>query len=91
MPFESPADGKVHLVAGEGDTVPVGGVIAYLAADEAQYQAVCTASAAPPGGPPVSRRTPGGPGPHGPESRRRQDHRIAFGPQKAEKAGLTSL
>ena len=53
MPFESPADGKIHLVAGEGDTVPVGGVIAYLAADEAQYQAVCTASAAPqaaPGG-----------------------------------------
>ena len=38
MPFESPEDGIIHLVAGEGDTVPVGGVIAHLAADQAEYE-----------------------------------------------------
>ena len=45
MPFESPEDGIIHLVAGEGDTVPVGGVIAHLAADQAEYESLCAAAA----------------------------------------------
>jgi pyruvate dehydrogenase E2 component (dihydrolipoamide acetyltransferase) len=43
MPFESPEDGIIHLVAKVGDTVAVGGVIAYLAADKAGYEAACAA------------------------------------------------
>lgn len=48
MPFESPEDGIIHLVAKVGDTVAVGGVIAYLAADKAQYEAVCASRGAAP-------------------------------------------
>ena len=88
MPFESPADGKVHLVAGEGDTVPVGGVIAYLAADEAQYQAVCTASAAPQAAPQSPAAPQAAPAP---TVRKAAGGRIIASPlarKKAEKAGI---
>ena len=88
MPFESPADGKIHLVAGEGDTVPVGGVIAYLAADEAQYQAVCTASAAPQAAPQSPAAPQAAPAP---TVRKAAGGRIIASPlarKKAEKAGI---
>ena len=57
MPFESPEDGIIHLVAGEGDTVPVGGVIAHLAADQAEYESLCAAAApaVPAAWPPAGR------------------------------------
>ncbi|MDD5921832.1 MAG: 2-oxo acid dehydrogenase subunit E2 [Eubacteriales bacterium] len=41
MPFESPADGIIHLIAKNGDTVAVAGVIAYLADNKAEYDAMC--------------------------------------------------
>ena len=88
MPFESPEDGIIHLVAGEGDTVPVGGVIAYLAADEAQYQAVCTASAAPQAAPQSPAAPQAAPAP---TVRKAAGGRIIASPlarKKAEKAGI---
>ena len=54
MPFESPEDGIIHLVAKTGDTVAVGGVIAYLAADKAQYEAVRTMTGAAPAAQPAA-------------------------------------
>lgn len=48
MPFESHEAGIIHLVAREGDTVAVGGVIAYLAKDKAEYEALCAAAAPAP-------------------------------------------
>ena len=38
--------GILHILAQEGDTVPVGGVIAELAADEAEYAAMTSGAAA---------------------------------------------
>ena len=48
MPLESLDGGIIHLLAKAGDTVSVGGVIAYLAADKAEYEALCAAPAATP-------------------------------------------
>ena len=48
MPLESLDGGIIHLLAKAGDTVSVGGVIAYLAADKAEYEALCAALAAAP-------------------------------------------
>ncbi|MBQ9421810.1 MAG: 2-oxo acid dehydrogenase subunit E2 [Lachnospiraceae bacterium] len=45
MPFESPAAGMIHLIAKEGDTVEVGGVIAMLAENLAEYDTIKTAAA----------------------------------------------
>ena len=58
MPFESMEDGIIHLVAKAGDTVAVGGVIAYLAADKAQYEAVRTITGAPAPQPATAPATP---------------------------------
>ena len=44
MPFESPADGIIHLTAKEGETVSVGNQIAVAADDEAEYAAICSGS-----------------------------------------------
>ena len=41
MPFESHEDGIIHLIAKSGDTIAVGGVIALLAADKAEYDSIC--------------------------------------------------
>ena len=48
MPLESLDGGIIHLLAKAGDTVAVGGVIAYLAADKAEYEVLCAAPAAAP-------------------------------------------
>jgi pyruvate dehydrogenase complex dihydrolipoamide acetyltransferase long form len=45
MPFESPAAGMIHLIAKEGDTVEVGGVIAMLAENQAEYDSIKSAAA----------------------------------------------
>ena len=67
MPFESLEDGIIHLVAKPGDTVAVGGVIAYLAADKAQYEALCAAPAASAAAPapaaPAASAAPAAPAP----------------------------
>ena len=48
MPLESLDGGIIHLLAKAGDTVSVGGVIAYLAADKAAYERLCAEPAAAP-------------------------------------------
>ncbi len=45
MPFESPAAGIIHLIAKEGDTVEVGGVIAMLAENQSEYDTIKSAAA----------------------------------------------
>ena len=45
MPFESPAAGMIHLIAKEGDTVEVGGVIAMLAENQSEYDTIKSAAA----------------------------------------------
>ena len=51
MPLESLYGGIIHLLAKAGDTVSVGGVIAYLAADKAAYERLCAEPAAAPAAP----------------------------------------
>ena len=51
MPLESLDGGIIHLLAKAGDTVAVGGVIAYLAADKAAYERLCAEPAAAPAAP----------------------------------------
>lgn len=41
MPFESHEEGIIHRIAKEGDTVAVGGIIAMLAKDKAEYDEIC--------------------------------------------------
>jgi pyruvate dehydrogenase complex dihydrolipoamide acetyltransferase long form len=47
MPFESLGDGIIHRIAKEGDTIAVGGIIAFLAANEKEYKEVSSQAAAP--------------------------------------------
>ena len=53
MPFESPAAGMIHLIAKEGDTVEVGGVIAMLAENQSEYDTIKSAAA-----PAAAKETP---------------------------------
>lgn len=45
--YEALEGGILHLIAQEGDTVEVGGLIALLAADQAEYDAIAHSGAAP--------------------------------------------
>ena len=98
MPFESHDAGIIHLVAKEGDTVAVGGVIAYLAKDKAEYETLCAAAApgaaasaeAPPAAAPAAPAAAAAPtaAPAAPVAKGGRIIASPLARKKAEKAGI---